>query len=43
MGSQDVLPLNLMALPRGEGCDTRIPLSKKKGGEAATKALNLEP
>ena len=28
--------------PRGEGCDTRIP-SSKKGGEAATRALNLEP
>ena len=28
--------------PRGEGCDTRI-LSSKKGGEAATRALNLEP
>ena len=25
--------------PRGEGCDTRIP-SSKKGGEAATRALN---
>ena len=34
--------LNLIAFPRGEGCDTRIP-SSKKGGEAATKALNLEP
>ena len=42
MGSQDVLPLNLKALPRGEGCDTGIP-SSKKGGEAATRALNLEP
>ena len=28
--------------PRGEGCDTRIP-SSKKGGEAATRALNPEP
>ena len=28
--------------PRGEGCDTRIP-SSKKSGEAATRALNLEP
>ena len=28
--------------PRGEGCDTRI-ASSKKGGEAATRALNLEP
>ena len=28
--------------PRGEGCDTRIP-SLKKGGEAATRALNPEP
>ena len=28
--------------PRGEGYDTRIP-SSKKGGEAATRALNLEP
>ena len=28
--------------PRGEGCDTIIP-SSKKGGEAATRALNLEP
>ena len=28
--------------PRGEGCDTRIP-SSKKGGEAATSTLNLEP
>ena len=27
---------------RQEGCDTRIP-SSKKGGEAATRALNLEP
>ena len=27
--------LNLIAFPRGEGCDTRIP-SSKKGGEAAT-------
>ena len=27
--------------PRGEGCDTRIP-SSKKGGEAATSTLNLE-
>ena len=28
--------------PSGEGCDTRIP-SSKKGGEAATRALNPEP
>ena len=28
--------------PRGEGCDTRLP-SFKKGGEAATSTLNLEP
>ena len=28
--------------PRGEGCDTRIP-SSKKGGEAATWTLNPEP
>ncbi len=28
--------------PRGEGCDTRIP-SSKKSGEAATRALNPEP
>ena len=28
--------------PRREGCNTRIP-SSKKGGEAATRALNLEP
>ena len=28
--------------PRGEGCDTRIP-SSKKGGEAAISTLNLEP
>ena len=28
--------------PRGEGCDTRIP-SSKKVGEAATRALNPEP
>ena len=28
--------------PRGEGCDTRIP-SSKKGGEAATSPLNPEP
>ena len=28
--------------PRGEGYDTRNP-SSKKGGEAATRALNLEP
>ena len=28
--------------PRGEGCDTRIS-SSKKGGEAATSPLNLEP
>ena len=28
--------------PRGEGCDTRIS-SSKKGGEAATSTLNLEP
>ena len=28
--------------PRGEGFDTRIP-SSKKGGEAATRALNPEP
>ena len=41
-GAKNVLPLNLTALPRGEGCDTRIP-SSKKGGEAATRALNLEP
>ena len=34
--------LNLIAFPRGEGCDTRIP-SSKKGGEAATSPLNLEP
>jgi len=34
--------LNLIALSREEGCDTRIP-SSKKGGEAATRALNLEP
>ena len=34
--------LNLIAFPRGKGCDTRIP-SSKKGGEAATRALNLEP
>ena len=27
---------------RGEGCDTRIS-SSKKGGEAATRALYLEP
>ena len=27
--------------PRGEGCDTRIPSSKKRG-EAATSTLNLE-
>ena len=26
----------------GKACDTRIP-SSKKGGEAATRALNLEP
>ncbi|MEE0414866.1 MAG: hypothetical protein UDM29_07310, partial [Dialister sp.] len=36
-GAKNVLPLNLIALPRGEGCDTRIP-SSKKGGEAATRA-----
>ena len=34
--------LNLIASPRGEGYDTRIP-SSKKGGEAATSTLNLEP
>ena len=28
--------------PRGEGCDTRIP-SSKKSGEAATSTLNPEP
>ena len=28
--------------PSGEGCDTRIP-SSKKGGEAATRTLNPEP
>uniref|UniRef100_UPI0040283610 hypothetical protein n=1 Tax=Dialister sp. TaxID=1955814 RepID=UPI0040283610 len=28
--------------PRGEGCDTRIP-SSKKNGEAAMRALNPEP
>ena len=27
-GAKDVLPLNLIAFPRGEGCDTRIPSSK---------------
>uniref|UniRef100_UPI004028C7D7 hypothetical protein n=1 Tax=Dialister sp. TaxID=1955814 RepID=UPI004028C7D7 len=41
-GAKNVLPLNLIAFPRGEGCDTRIP-SSKKGGEAATRALNPEP
>ena len=40
MGSQDVLPLNLMALPRGEGCDTRIPSSKKR---RRSRHLNPEP
>ena len=34
--------LNLIAFPRGEDCDTRIP-SSKKGGEAAASTLNLEP
>ena len=29
-GAKNVLPLNLIALPRGEGCDTRIPSSKKR-------------
>ena len=29
--------------PRGEGCDMRIPSSKKKGVEAATRTLNPEP
>ena len=28
-GAKNVLPLNLIAFPRGEGCDTRIPSSKK--------------
>ena len=41
-GAKNVLPLNLIAFPRGEGCDTRIS-SSKKGGEAATRALNPEP
>ena len=41
-GAKNVLPLNLITLPRGEGCDTRIP-SSKKSGEAATRALNPEP
>ena len=34
-GAKNVLPLNLIALPSEEGCDTRIP-SSKKGGKAAT-------
>ena len=34
--------LDLIAFPRGEGCDTRKP-SSKKGGEAATCTLNPEP
>ena len=34
--------LNLITFPRGEGCDTRIP-SSKKSGEAATRTLNPEP
>ena len=29
-GAKNVLPLNLMAFPRGEGCDTRIPSSKQE-------------
>ena len=41
-GAKNVLPLNLIALPRGEGCDTRIP-SSKKVGEATTRTLNPEP
>ena len=41
-GAKNVLLLNLIAFPSGEGCDTRIQ-SSKKGGEAATRALNLEP
>ena len=41
-GAKNVLSLNLIALPRGEGCDTRIS-SSKKGGEAATSTLSPEP
>ena len=29
-GAKNVLPLNLIAFPRGEGCDTRIPSSKER-------------
>ena len=28
-GAKNVLPLNLIVFPRGEGCDTRIPSSKQ--------------
>ena len=42
MGSQDVLPLNLIALPAKGAVDTGIPLIKN-GCEAATRTLNLEP
>uniref|UniRef100_UPI0040254389 hypothetical protein n=1 Tax=Dialister sp. TaxID=1955814 RepID=UPI0040254389 len=39
-GAKNVLPLNLIALPRGEGCDTRIPSSKKR---RRSRHLNPEP
>ena len=39
-GAKNVLPLNLIAFPRGEGCDTRIPSSKKR---RRSRHLNLEP
>ena len=34
--------LHLIAFPRGEGCVREYHLLRK-GGEAATRALNLEP
>ena len=39
-GAKNVLPLNLIAFPRGEGCDTRIPSSKKR---RRSRHLNPEP
>ena len=39
-GAKNDLPLNLIALPSGEGCDTRIPSSKKR---RRSRHLNPKP
>ena len=39
-GAKNVLPLNLIALPRGEGCDTRMRLYPKHSLEGKEEAAS---